>query len=77
MTLTSPRFAKNVLLRRASDNNPPLARGSVSEAVRLVQQALIDLRFHMPRSTQRFGSPTEFSVTRRRVSWSPSSASTP
>lgn len=57
MTLTSPRFAKNALLQLASSNNPPLARGAISEAVRLVQQALIDLGFPMPISTQRFRSP--------------------
>jgi hypothetical protein len=57
MALHSPRFANNVLLRRAAENNPPLVPGSISEAVRLVQKALIDLGFPMPISTRVFGSP--------------------
>lgn len=57
MALSSPRFQNNKLLQLASENKPPLVPGTVSEAVRLVQQALADLGFQMPISMQRFGSP--------------------
>jgi hypothetical protein len=57
MALTSPRFARNKLLQKAAENNPPLVPGTVSEAVRLVQQALLDLNFQLPISLQKFGSP--------------------
>jgi peptidoglycan hydrolase-like protein with peptidoglycan-binding domain len=57
MSLRSPRFANSDRLQRAADNRPPLRQGEEDEAVRLVQQALIELGFPMPVSTHRFGSP--------------------
>ena len=57
MALRSPRFASNARLQRAADNNPPLRRGEIGEAVRLLQQALIDLGFSMPISVRRFDTP--------------------
>jgi peptidoglycan hydrolase-like protein with peptidoglycan-binding domain len=57
MALRAPRFAKNERLQQASRNSPPLGSGAKDEAVRLVQQALIDLGFPMPISTRRYGSP--------------------
>jgi len=57
MALKSPRFSTNPRLQRASENNPALARGERGDAVRLLQQALIDTGFPMPLSTRRFGSP--------------------
>jgi hypothetical protein len=57
MALRSPRFARNERLQRAASNNPPLCAGETGEAVRLLQQALIDLGFPMPISVRRFGSP--------------------
>jgi len=57
MALRSPRFAKDERLQRAANNNPPLRAGETGEAVRLLQQALIDLGFPMPISVKRFGSP--------------------
>jgi len=57
MALTSPRFAWNLTLQAASENNPPLRRGARGQAVRLVQQALIDLGYPMPISTRLHGSP--------------------
>jgi peptidoglycan hydrolase-like protein with peptidoglycan-binding domain len=57
MALRSPRFVDNPRLQRASENNPPLRSGETGEAVRLVQQALIDLGFPMPISIRRYGSP--------------------
>ncbi len=57
MPLTSPRFSWNPRLQGASNNNPPMRRGETGEAVRLVQQALIDLGYPMPLSTRKYGSP--------------------
>ncbi|MEM1048117.1 MAG: peptidoglycan-binding protein [Pseudomonadota bacterium] len=57
MVLASPRFSNNETLIAASNNNPPLRRGSRGEGVRLVQQALIDLGYPMPASVRRYGSP--------------------
>src|SRR5579863_7357959 len=57
MALKSPRFSSNERLRRAAENKPALNRGETSEAVRILQQALIDLGFALPISTRKFGSP--------------------
>lgn len=57
MPLTSPRFAWNSRLQSAASNSPPMYSGERGEAVRLVQQALIDLGYPMPRSTKKYGSP--------------------
>ena len=57
MALNSPRFASNSRLQAASENNPPMRRGERGTAVRLVQQALIDLGYPLPISTRRHGSP--------------------
>src|SRR5271156_4563177 len=57
MTLKSPRFSANERLRRADENRPAIARGETGEAVRILQQALIDLGFPLPISTRRYGSP--------------------
>ena len=57
MTLKSPRFSSNERLRRADDNRPALCLGETGEAVRILQQALIDLGFPLPLSTRKYGSP--------------------
>jgi len=57
MTLSSPRFASDARLQTAANNDPAMNWGEVGQAVRLVQQALIDLKFSMPVSTKKFGSP--------------------
>lgn len=57
MPLTSPRFKDDPQLQKASVNSPPLRSGDTGQGVRLLQQALIDLGFDMPISTQRYGSP--------------------
>lgn len=57
MALRSPRFAGNQRLQRASNNSPALCRGETGEAVRILQQALIDLGFPLPVSTRRLGTP--------------------
>jgi peptidoglycan hydrolase-like protein with peptidoglycan-binding domain len=66
MPLTIPRFASNAQLQAASANKPPLQQGARGEGVAILQQALIDLGFDMPNSTQQrtclpdgiFGSET-------------------
>lgn len=57
MPLKSPRFSNNKRLGRAAENSPALGPGESGEAVRLVQQALIDLGFPLPISTRKFGTP--------------------
>ena len=57
MALNSPRFNWNQRLVSAEHNNPVMKRGEEGEAVRLVQQAVIDLGNAMPISTRRYGSP--------------------
>jgi hypothetical protein len=44
-------------LQSAAENSPAMNWGEVGDAVRLVQQALLDLDFQMPISTRRHGSP--------------------
>jgi peptidoglycan hydrolase-like protein with peptidoglycan-binding domain len=57
MALTSPRFTGDTRLANVAQNSPPMNWGEVGEPVRLVQQALMDLGFSMPVTTQKFGSP--------------------
>jgi len=52
MSLRIPRFANDPDLRAASENKPPLRQGAKNEGVAIVQQALVDLGFRMPRSTR-------------------------
>jgi peptidoglycan hydrolase-like protein with peptidoglycan-binding domain len=56
-TLTSPRFSGNARLRKAANNAPPLKKGARGEAVRIIQQALIDHGIALPTSTQKHGTP--------------------
>jgi len=69
MSLSSPRFQRNKRLQTAANSQPSLKKGETSDAVAILQQALIDLGFSMPRSTDRsgmtdgiFGSETEATV---------------
>lgn len=57
MALTSPRFIASRRLRQAAVNNPPLRKGARGRSIHLVQQALIDLGYPMPRSTRGSYSP--------------------
>jgi hypothetical protein len=54
--LTSSRFAGNQRLEDAYDNNPAMSSGS-GEAVKIIQQALLDLGYAMPVSTSSTGEP--------------------
>lgn len=51
MALTSPRFNTSQQLIAASNNAPPLRQGASGRAVHLIQFALLDLGYAMPRST--------------------------
>jgi hypothetical protein len=57
VALKSPRFAPVPRLQRASVNNPPLSYGETGQPVRVLQKALIDLGFPLPKSTRKFNSP--------------------
>jgi peptidoglycan hydrolase-like protein with peptidoglycan-binding domain len=51
MDLKSPRFAGNQRLQNTYDNSPVMKKGEKGDAVKLLQQALIDQGFPMPIST--------------------------
>src|SRR5262249_55427547 len=53
----SRRFVHSSRLQSAANNNPVLRKVETSEGVKLLQQALIDLGFAMPISTQKTGKP--------------------
>jgi peptidoglycan hydrolase-like protein with peptidoglycan-binding domain len=57
MALTSPRFAADQRLQRAADSRPAVELNETGEAVRKLQQALMDLGFSLPISIRRYGSP--------------------
>lgn len=57
MPLTAPRFKNNARLQKAAENNPYMMFPETGEAVRLLQQALIDSGYPMPISTSKYGSP--------------------
>lgn len=51
LTLQSPRFVGNATLQEAAVNSPPLGEGNAGHAVHLIQTALLDLGYDLPRST--------------------------
>jgi peptidoglycan hydrolase-like protein with peptidoglycan-binding domain len=53
MALRSPRFAANARLCKAFENKPSMNWGEVGDAVRIIQQALIDLNCAGPSSGPR------------------------
>lgn len=55
--LTSTRFSGNTRLQAAAKNAPALRRGASGEAVRILQQALIDDGFPLPKSLKKYGTP--------------------
>jgi peptidoglycan hydrolase-like protein with peptidoglycan-binding domain len=52
MPLSSPRFNRNPRMLQAAENSPPIKFGETSEAVRIMQMALVDLGFPMPITTK-------------------------
>lgn len=57
MTFRSTAFQSVPRLHSAARNHPPLRAGERSDAVIVLQGALIDLGFRMPRSVDRDGTP--------------------
>jgi peptidoglycan hydrolase-like protein with peptidoglycan-binding domain len=57
MALTSPRFQRNKRIQNAANSQPSLKKGETSDGVEILQQALFDLGFSMPRSINRSGLP--------------------
>lgn len=55
--LTSPRFKWNAQLQAAANNAPALFPGAKGSGVHLIQFALLDLGFELPRSTGKAMSP--------------------
>jgi hypothetical protein len=64
LNLESPRFAGDPVLERVFDGTVELQHGSVGEAVRKVQQALIDAGFPLPKfgADSNYGTETEDAV---------------
>jgi peptidoglycan hydrolase-like protein with peptidoglycan-binding domain len=50
--LLSGRLSSNARIQQAANSSPSLKQGEKSDAVAIVQQALVDLGFAMPLSTQ-------------------------
>jgi peptidoglycan hydrolase-like protein with peptidoglycan-binding domain len=48
MALRAGRFSQNARLQQVAQNNPSMKEGETGEAVGIVQQALIDLGYPMP-----------------------------
>ncbi|MCA9063095.1 MAG: peptidoglycan-binding protein [Planctomycetaceae bacterium] len=58
MALSSPWFRWSSRFRQAEQNNPPMRSGEQCQAVRVIQQAMIQLGVHpMTRSIRKYGSP--------------------
>ena len=58
MALSSPRFRWSNRLQQVELNNPPMRHGEKGQAVRLIQQCMIDLSINpMTNSIKRYGSP--------------------
>jgi len=51
MALSSLRFVNNAKIVAAAENTPSLKQGDQGQAVAIVQMALIDLGFGIPKST--------------------------
>lgn len=68
MALVSPRFRNQRRVQSAANNAPPFRRGEVSDGVRALQEALVDLGYAMPSSTKQnecdgnFGPETDRTV---------------
>lgn len=57
MAVLSPRFAFNERLKLASENKTVIAYGETGDAVRIIQQSLIELGYWMDKSLQKFNTP--------------------
>jgi len=59
MPLRSRRFSGNFRLENAANNSPPMRKGETGEAVKIVQQAFVDLGFPMPITTDKGNKPPD------------------
>ena len=59
MALRSRRFAGNIRLNKAAENNPPMRKGERGEPVQLLQEALIEQGLPMPITTKNGTSPAD------------------
>jgi hypothetical protein len=57
MAFSCPAFLGNVRIRRAAMNAPPMKFGERGPSVAILQAALIDLGYKMPKSTRKTGLP--------------------
>jgi len=57
VALSSPRFRGDERLQKAANNSPVMKKGEAGHAVRLLQQALMDLNYPLPKSNAKHGSP--------------------
>lgn len=57
MALTLFRFAQSDMLQKASNNQPSLHQGAHGDGVAILQRALMDLGFPMPKSVAKLGRP--------------------
>ncbi len=58
MALSSPRFRWSSRLQKVESNSPPMRSGESGQAVRLIQQSMIDLAIDpMTVSIRKYGSP--------------------
>jgi peptidoglycan hydrolase-like protein with peptidoglycan-binding domain len=69
MALKSHRFADQPRLEAAANNKPPIKQGERGEAIRRMQQALVDYGLEMPITTKRGTSPPDgiFGAETRRT----------
>lgn len=55
MALLSSKFKNNMRLQNAAKNMPPLTLGEVGQAVQLLQEVLVFLKYPLPKSTKKEG----------------------
>ena len=69
MNFRSKHFEGNGRLAEAAKNDPPMKQGEVGKPVRLLQRALIDLGYPLPKTVKKFGTPDGMygDETRRRI----------
>ncbi|MCA9127051.1 MAG: peptidoglycan-binding protein [Planctomycetales bacterium] len=57
MVFSATRFQGDPRLEQLTTNSPVMKKGEVGYAVRLIQQALIDLHYPMPKTIEKHGTP--------------------
>ena len=74
MALVSPRFRNQRRVQSASDNAPPFRRGEVSDGVRAMQEALVDLGYASLKLISDCEAHGVYFVMRLKESWKPRSS---